>query len=108
MADVQALAGEISKLFVGVGKDIYAKFKEADKDELAKYATQVAALAVKLQLEQDPTKRAQIADNLRTFENAAKLMVARYEIMAATALEKASISALELAVTTIIKIVTAL
>jgi len=106
MGDINALAGEIANLFVGVGKDIYARFTQNDKDELARYAGNIAALALKLRTEPDPVKRAQILDNLHTYENAAKLMKARYEIIAASALEKTSLAALDLAISAIIKIVT--
>lgn len=94
MSDLDNLAGEIGKLFTGVARDIYGEFKQDDKDALAAYATNVAALTIKLQGEHDPAKRAQIVDNLKTYENATQLMIARYELVAATATEKAGMAAL--------------
>jgi hypothetical protein len=107
MSDVNALAGEIGSLFIGVAKDIYAKFKQEDKDDLAAYAKNVAALAIKLKTEQDPAKRAAITDNLNTYQNAALLMIARYEIVAANSLEKAGVAALNLVAGVIVKIILA-
>jgi hypothetical protein len=107
MPDINALAGEIGRLFTGVANDVYGKFKQEDKDQLMTFAKNVAGLTVKLQAESDPAKRAEIIDNLRTYENATQLMVARYEIIAANALEKAGTAALKLVVETLIKIIVA-
>lgn len=107
MADIQALASEIGSLFLGVAKSIYGKFSQDDKDALTQYAKNVATLTAQLKIEKDPGRRAQIQDNLKTFENAMRLMVARYELIAANELEKAEIAALNIAISTLIKILIA-
>jgi predicted GIY-YIG superfamily endonuclease len=107
MADIDTLGIEIGKLFTGVAKDIYARFTQEDKDDLEAYAKNVARLTLKLATEQDPAKKAAIDDNLKTFQNATLLMIARYEIIAASSVEKASVAALKLTIEAVIKIVIA-
>lgn len=104
MAEFAGLAETIRELFVGVGKDIYGKFSQADKAALEQYAANVARLTISLAATTDPVAKAQTIDNLKTYENAARLMVARYEIVAATELEKASLAALSLVVDALVKI----
>jgi hypothetical protein len=107
MADIGTVAGEIGNLFVGVGEDIYGKFSQVDKAQLTAYANNVAQLTLQLAQETDPAKKAKIVDNLNTYANAARLMVAKYEIMAATELEMAAVAALSIAVQALIKILIA-
>jgi hypothetical protein len=107
VADIDALTSEIGRLFTGVAKDIYARFTQQDKDDLEAYAKNVARLTLKLAAEQEPAKKATIADNLQTFKNAIVLMVARYEIVAASSVEKAAVEALKVAVDVVVKIVVA-
>jgi hypothetical protein len=105
--DIQALADAVAALFTGVAKDIYVRFKQQDKDDLAAYARNVAALGLKLHGETEATKRAAIIDNMQSYENATTLMVARYEMIAGDQLEKAGVAALNLAVQVIVKIIIA-
>ena len=107
MADVDVLADELETLFVGVGRNIVSRFEQEDKDDLAEYAKNIATLTFELKTTTDPAKRRQITDNIATFSNAANLMIARYEIIAANQLEKASVAALKVAVDVVIKVLLA-
>jgi hypothetical protein len=108
MANAEALGKEITTLLAGVGTGIYAKFSQEDKADLENYAKNVARLAVRLQTETDPAARVRIQDNLNTFLNAARLMLVRYELIAANAVEQAAVAALKLATETVLKLVLAL
>jgi hypothetical protein len=107
MANVDALGKEIGALLVGVGKDIHARFTDEDKADLENYSKNVAALTLRLHTETDPHARARIQDNLDTFLNATRLMIARYELIAANAAERAAVAALKLAAGAILKVVLA-
>lgn len=107
MSQLDDLAGEIGKLFVGVAKDIYGKFSTTDQEALAAYARNVAQLTLALPGTTDPAKKARIVDNLQTYANATLLMVARYELMAASGVEKAAVAGLKLAIEVVIKLVIA-
>jgi hypothetical protein len=107
MANVDALGKEIVALLVGVGKDIHEKFSREDRADLENYAKNVAALSLRLRTEQNPSERAKIQDNLDTFLNATRLMIARYELMAANAAERAAVAALKLATGAVLKVVLA-
>jgi len=107
MAEVDVLATELETLFMGVGRSIVARFEQEDKDDLAEYAKNIATLTFELKTTTDPAQRRQITDNIATFSNAANLMVARYEIIAASQLEKASVAALKLTVDVITKVLIA-
>jgi hypothetical protein len=105
MANVDTLGKEITALFVGVGNEIHAKFSHEDKEALESYAKNVARSSLKLQTENDPVAKARIKDNLNTFMNATRLMIARYEMIAANAVERAAVASLKLAAETLLKIV---
>jgi hypothetical protein len=107
MADIDVLAGELETLFLGVGRSIVDRFEQEDKDDLADYAKNIATLTFELRTTTDPAGRRQITDNIATFSNAANLMVARYEIIAAGQLEKASLAALKIAVDVVTKVLIA-
>jgi hypothetical protein len=108
MPNLEQFSRELGALFAGVAKDIYGKFSKEDKDALAAYAKAMADLALKLAVETDPAKRAVITDNLETYRNAGRLLVAKYELIAANAAEKAAIAALKLALESIGLIILAL
>jgi hypothetical protein len=107
MGDIDTLAAELKNLLVGVGKDIYARFNQEDKEDLLDYTKNVAMLSIQLQREVDPAKRERTLDNLETFRNAIQLMIVRYELIAANNIEKASLEGLKVAADVIIKVLIA-